>query len=158
LAPTGCEYVGSAALTADLDLHVPAELGELIAGASTPLLREAYRDIAVHRTSRADVFRLGAAPLSPTELSEMLGQLELIALPGAADEALSSFDPEAGDVSRALRVLLDAGVAHPAAAGGASCDSRATALDRLLAEGVGGEGVVRVLAAAGTAVRIATPS
>jgi hypothetical protein len=101
LDPFGLAYVGSARLTDDLDLDVNDELKEMIDAAPSPLVREAYRDIAVRRATRADVFRLGGERLSSIQSNEYLSALKL-----------SGEHPPDRD-SIGLRVLLDAGAIDP---------------------------------------------
>jgi hypothetical protein len=104
LEPSGCAYVGSARLTDDLDLEVNDTLKEMIDGAPSSLVREAYRDLAVRRTTRADIFRLGEAWLAPGDHNEMLASLKVIGTaPAERDQAT-------------LRMMFHDGRAHPASA------------------------------------------
>jgi hypothetical protein len=107
LEPFDLAYVGSARLTDDLDLDVNEELKEMIDEAPSPLVREAYRDIAVRRACRADVFRMGDAPLKSEEQAELLAALEVV--DGA--RAMTERD----EVS--LRHAFEGG-AHPASVSG----------------------------------------
>jgi hypothetical protein len=80
----GCHFVGSARLTDDLDLDLPEGLARQIAAAPTRVLGETYRDLAVRRTDRLDVFRLGPAPLTAAERSGIFETLApSVAAPGA---------------------------------------------------------------------------
>ena len=83
-ASLSCDYLGSARLIDELDLEVPEPLREMIAGAPTSVLREAFRDIAVRRPDRLDVFRLGSAPLSE---ADQTAHLVGLGLPTDRDQA-----------------------------------------------------------------------
>jgi hypothetical protein len=132
----GCELVGSARLTDDLDLDLSPELAERVSGAVNRVLQETYRDLATRRSYRLDVYRLGGSPLSAPERHEQLGWVGLaglaapeeppaVAVGREAWQQLTSFgvtaaalhdDPE--QVGRIVRILMDAGQAHPVVAGG----------------------------------------
>lgn len=66
LGPTGCTFVGSARLDDPLVDLLPAAAAAVPPSAG-PATREALADLALGRTDRVDLFRLGTAPLSPRE-------------------------------------------------------------------------------------------
>lgn len=139
LAPTGCVYLGSARLTDDLDLNLDPTLTAIIAGAATPALRETYRDLAVRRMVRHDVFRLGPAPLSDVECATALAGLELAGSAPTGEPPAAELTPDvwqrlcdgrvaAADLGpdpiRSVRILLEAEQAHPVTFGGSPRDAQ----------------------------------
>jgi hypothetical protein len=158
-AAIGCYFAGSALITDDLGRDVPDALAPMIAATPQRTLRETYSDVAVRRATRADIFRLGAARLTTTELGDALGQLELTAVSsnlelardvdadvpaklvaGAVSAAELDRDPLRG--SATVRTVMDSGFAHPLAAAGAPPDAlaRARALNAALVHGEGSTG------------------
>lgn len=135
-APAGCHFVGSARLTDDLDLDLPKELATEVSGAASSVVRETYRDLAARRTDRLDVLRLGSTSLGEREWEARLAELELAGLAGAEEtpagpvhreawRQLTSFGVQAGalhadpdQVGPTVRILMDAGQAHPVAGNG----------------------------------------
>lgn len=173
VAGSGAELIGSARLTDDLDIGVPAALAQAVQGAPTRVLQETYRDLATRRPHRADLFRLGSAPLGAAEQAALLGRLRIASLVGPEEAPAVALAPEvwrqvtsagatAADLHadpavarRILRVLIDAGQVHPVVARGPgrraqeACD----ALDAVLAAGPGGRRTeVRAVALLGSAV------
>jgi SAM-dependent methyltransferase len=136
LADTRCTFLGSAHLTDELDLDVPDALAEMVTRAKTPVLRETYRDLGVRRSTRADIFRCGKSRSAPAEFIAALGQLQLVGVTRPVEPldslldvgvweqlelgsvSASSLDPDIEEVVLIVRSLLDAGLAHPALAGG----------------------------------------
>jgi hypothetical protein len=130
-AGSGCTRLGSARLTDDLDLELPAGLSAAVAAAPNEVVRETYRDLATRRTYRLDLHRRGRAPLADRDRDQRVAALglaglaapeETAAVPMARDawRQLTSFGTTAGavhddpaGVRRFVRVLLDAGQAHP---------------------------------------------
>lgn len=82
LATVACDYIGSAQITDDLGLEVPDALVGMLADAPTRVLRETCHDLAVRRTHRSDVFRLGSALMTPTQRAEAFAALDLAGLVG----------------------------------------------------------------------------
>jgi SAM-dependent methyltransferase len=128
-AGSGCARIGSARLADDLDL--PAGLRTAVDAAPDEVVRETYRDLAARRTYRLDLHRRGRAPLADRDRDERVAALGLAGL-ASPDEApavpmardawrrLTSFGTTAGALHddpagtrRSLRLLLDAGQAHP---------------------------------------------
>jgi len=93
----GCRYVGSARPTDELDLGVPDALREMIATAGSPDLREAYRDLALRREQRCDVYRLGECPMTVEDVAATLELHGVPAVGRALDEVRRSL--EADDVA-----------------------------------------------------------
>lgn len=71
----GCCFVGSARLTDELDLGLSDDLVRQVAAAPTRVLQETYRDLAVRRTDRVDVFRLASSSLTLAERTEVVESL-----------------------------------------------------------------------------------
>ena len=132
LAKSGCHFVGSADLLDDLGLDIPQPLVGMIANAPTRTLRETFSDIALQRTSRCDLFRLGGTPLSSRERAETLATLPLVALrsPEQCEMAVpltdvaraalagdtimvGDLDPDIESAGAVLRALMSAGAVHP---------------------------------------------
>jgi precorrin-6B methylase 2 len=131
LASASCSFVGSARLCDELELDVPRDLADLLDSAPTRALRETYRDLAVRRSSRMDVFRLGRARMSPDEQFTALAELELVGMFEPTERLavnvgkgtlrrLREGSVPASALSRSrtrnevlVRMLLDAGQAHP---------------------------------------------
>jgi hypothetical protein len=142
MSELGCVYLGSAALADDLGLQIPARTATLIAAARTRTLRESYGDLAVRRTSRTDVFRLGSSPLSRVEQATELAALHLVGLRQVrgpleavlSDEmqralasgtlAAAALDPDLDNARALVRQLVDAGFAHPSNPDAARSESR----------------------------------
>ena len=78
MASIDCNFVGSA-LVADQRIDdLPTALVGMIDGASTPVLRETYLDLATRRTERSDVFRRGHAPICGTDRAAALSVLQAL--------------------------------------------------------------------------------
>jgi len=71
----GCLFIGSARLADELDADMSVELAQQIAEAPTRMLQETYRDLAVRRTDRIDVFRMASSPLTANERTQALKTL-----------------------------------------------------------------------------------
>ena len=111
MTQTGCDFIGSARLTDELDLDVPSALADMVATAGSRVLKDTYRDLAVRRTERHDLFRLGQAPLTTTERFDALAALQILDPAGPPEARTTAHDV-------ALRNLLDSGDVQPVAPGG----------------------------------------
>ena len=131
LSNQGCVYVGSAELMDDMGVDIPEGVVEMVASAPTRTLRESYSDLAVRRSSRTDVFRLGSSTVPRADEGKILAALELTSvrsLDGALAELLSDdvrsalgtgrlaaskLDRDPDSARTLVRRLLDGGYAHP---------------------------------------------
>jgi hypothetical protein len=150
----GCTYVGSAQLMDDVGLDVPDAVADLIAAAPSRTLRESYGDLAVRRTSRTDLFRLGSAPVPRADENTTLAALQLtgtralhsthaVSVPDGLLDALEQRTLSAAeldsdpDCARLLvRQLLDGGFAHPSScdAGRADAEQAVERLNRAMSQ------------------------
>lgn len=157
-----CEYVTSANVGDCLGLDRPAGVAEVLESAPTVLIRELLDDLAVRRAYRADVFRLGGRLLSADSRLTALGQLPLVAMPGAVSPGhdqtsgrskvvekhaaaatwlsdhgmvLDELEPDRAAHDGLLRRLMRDGLAHPLNidVGGREESAAATRLDSYLA-------------------------
>lgn len=131
LGRIGCEYVGPA-LASDLaGPDLSQRLAAIVDGSPSPVVREALTDLALRRTHRADVFRLGAAPLSVADRHKHLDELTIAGTPDLdpSDRSLRSITKVA-----TLRALAHGTVGVRDLADAAA--DRESMLRRLLASGV----------------------
>ena len=76
-----CQYIGSATLTENFDaISVPPDMHPIVSAAASVVLRETLRDFATAQDFRRDLYRRGAAPLSPVEHRAVLDALSISAL------------------------------------------------------------------------------
>ncbi|MEO6318242.1 MAG: methyltransferase regulatory domain-containing protein [Acidimicrobiales bacterium] len=118
LREAGCDYVGSARLGDGLDSSIPPALQEVVTTATSPALRESYRDLAARPMTRMDLFRRGPSPMSAPERNAAIGRLRLVHLLGSdADGSAESVHATDGadppGPADHVRALMDSGEAHP---------------------------------------------
>jgi hypothetical protein len=137
LAPMRPTFVGSARVTDDLLAGVPEHLVELIRNAASPLLREAYRDLANRPKERLDIFRRATATLGERERRDALDDVVLHDLTGQEDPPTVSVRELGDDEHYTLvRTLLDAGEAMPSISHPSDkAMARAARLDAVLTHG-----------------------
>jgi hypothetical protein len=76
-----CQYIGSATLTENFDaISVPPDMQPIVSAAASVVLRETLRDFATAQDFRRDLYRRGAAPLSPVEHRALLDALSIVGL------------------------------------------------------------------------------
>jgi len=97
-AHDGVAYVGPAHLDAALAHHgLPAEterkLSATIATGASLVLREALTDIAVRRSERADIFRLGSLPMPARDRTRWLSRMPLMQYDAAGASGLGPWAP-----------------------------------------------------------------
>lgn len=146
----GAHFVGSTHLLDDLASELPEGTRPIVAEALSRTLRESYADLALRRSARADLFRVGSAPLSRAQMVRQLDALELVdltsmSLATARGEAFddlgapSGLAPEDhGDIDAtcaAIRRLMASRAAHPVSVtGGGGPSASVGALNTALAE------------------------
>lgn len=152
----GCSYIGSARLGDPSALQVSPKLGAAARDARSDVLRETITDLAIARSSRVDLFRLGAAPLTARHQASAISSLHLVGLPApkAAEhrspleahvaEALDRGPVQVADLSPSSKQrnalvgrLLSERTAHPVSVHGleAGTSPRARQLNRYLTDG-----------------------
>jgi hypothetical protein len=173
LGEAGCTFVGSARVSDELCLGLPDAVADQIDAVEDRVLRETYRDLALRTSHRLDVYRRGDLPLSVAQQVGIVADLPLVGvappgavppagLPAATWERLQgegllagALDPDLQEAARRLRVLLDAGHAHPVLTAKPT-EAAATACDALnvhwAGEHVDGSPPWRARADLGTAV------
>lgn len=104
LEGVGCTYVGPALLSDLAGSPMNPDLAAVVGAAPSEAAREALSDLAVRRTHRADLFRLGSAPLSTAERHKSIDRLTI-----TRTVDIDTADPALRSVARVatLRALAD---------------------------------------------------
>jgi len=99
MAAVKCQFLGSAALTDNIDVFAqPPGMVPLIAEASDARLRETLRDCGKAQAFRRDVYRRGVVPVSPTEHVALLDALSFVRI-AALPVGDVSFTTDAGTLT-----------------------------------------------------------
>ncbi len=118
LVGTRAHYIGSAALLDDLGDDVPEGLRAWIDDAPTSVLRETYRDLAVRRRKRHDLFRVGSAPLDQHQRDLILRNLRFAMMDGTSGNWGELTGTELADKCwRGVRQSMESTEIHPLADG-----------------------------------------
>jgi len=106
----GCEWIGSATLTDNVDaLSLPAAVQPHLRGLRDPVLAETVRDLARHQSLRRDIFQRplpdGAHRLPPDEHRMQLLAQAVSAVPGAPTGGALVYDSRIGPIEGAAALF-----------------------------------------------------
>jgi SAM-dependent methyltransferase len=169
VAPAGCRFVGSSLLTDELTLEAAPALHAAASYPASRIVTETYRDLALRRSHRFDLYQSGAVPMPVPERDAAIAGLNLAGLAHAEEPPAVAVDreawrqltsygvvarelhPDVREVDRIVRILMTAGQAHPVVDGPRQ---RAQEACEALNATIAGESLddVRALALIGSAV------
>jgi len=98
MATAGATWVGHATFDGELADHglapaVEQELTRRIGAARSEVLRQSLTDIALRRSTRADLFRLGSLPITPRDRTNWLARLNMARYDVSGQSSLTDTGP-----------------------------------------------------------------